>query len=350
MMAPVEWPIAAPAEDGGPAPARAAGAGRLPTVRLDLFLDPGARLTEQERALMTAMLTDLVVMVADEFTSMLADAGPANFDGGQLVDRLWSAGLLDIPELIALLLRRAEEERVAAFVRTGGPIADVRLLQKLASDWDSEISAAAMALILARGRRRDRFARPRVAFADISAGSALALVNAVAAVLRQGLVDRLGAAEADERLAEASRALLDRHDEASGLEARLSELLDALDRVGRLDEELIRSALGEGEVVLVCEALARRSGIGLESAWDHFVGGSGRLAQLLRMAGVSRELASAIVASMAEAAGSDAESEIQVFDELPDADVESLRNWVKLDPTYRAAVAGLGTASGKRTV
>jgi len=64
MMMPEEWPIAAPAADGN-GPARPAGRGRLATVRRDFFLDPAERLTEQERALMTAMLHCLVSDVAD---------------------------------------------------------------------------------------------------------------------------------------------------------------------------------------------------------------------------------------------------------------------------------------------
>src|SRR5688572_26487466 len=108
-MVPVEWPIGAPAAGGWAIPARAAGGRRLPTVRVDFFLDSAARLTEQERALMTAMLADLVATMADEFTTILADAEPANDEGNQLLDQLWESGLLDIPELIALLLRRAEE-------------------------------------------------------------------------------------------------------------------------------------------------------------------------------------------------------------------------------------------------
>ena len=53
-MMPEEWPIAAFAADEN-APARFAGRGRLATVRRDFFLNPAKRLTEQERALMTAM-------------------------------------------------------------------------------------------------------------------------------------------------------------------------------------------------------------------------------------------------------------------------------------------------------
>ena len=348
-MVPVEWPIAAPAEDGGQVPARAAGGGRLRTVRMDFFLDPRARLTEQERALMTAMLADLVTMVADEFTSILADAEPANDHGEQLVDRLWSAGLLDIPELIALLLRRSEEERISTGIRAAWPGGKPRLLQSLVSDEDSGVSAAAMALILARGRRRDRFDGPRLTFDDLPAEAAFALVNAIAAALRSDLL-RLGAAEADQRLADAARELVSAHDEGSRLEARLFELVHALDRARRLDERLIRTALEEGEVALLVEALARRSGIGFGSAWDHFTGGGGSLSLLLRMSGISRELAGEILACAATVVGSSAEAEIQRFDRLSDEEVEQARKWLRLDPAYHAAIAALSGEDGERTV
>lgn len=295
---------------------------------------------------MTAMLSDLVAVVADEFTTRLADAEPANDDGEQLLDRLWTAGLLDSPELIALLLRRAEEERIAAGIRASRPSGKPRFLQSLVSDEDSGISAAAMALILARGRRRDRFDGPRVIFDDLSAEAAVCLVNAVAAELRSDLARRLGSAEADERLGGAARALLSSHDEGNRLEARLFDLVHCLDRARRVDERLIRTALDEGEISLLAEALARRSGIGFDCAWDHLTAGGGRLALLLRMADVPRELAGEIVASSAEVVGSDSETEIEAFDRLPDEEVERSRKWLRLDPAYRAAIGALGAGNG----
>lgn len=348
-MAPVEWPIA-PADAGGPVPVRSAGGGRLPVVRLDFFLDPAARLTEQERALMTAMLSDLVDSIADEFKSLLAGAEPANDDGDRIVDSLWAAGLLDIPELVALLLRRAEEERIAAAIRSSRPSGSARFLQQLVSDDDPGISAAAMALILARGRRRDRFDGPRLVFDDLSAEAAVALVNSVAAALRADLASRFGAGEADERLCAAVRSLLGSHDEGNRLEARLFELVHALDRARRLDEQLIRSALDEAEIALLCEALARRSGIGFDSAWDHLTGGGRHLALLLRMAAIPRDLAGEIVASSAEVVGSNPESEIQAFDELADEKVEEARGWLRLDPAYRSAIGALDAGHGQRSV
>jgi hypothetical protein len=349
-MVPVDRPIAAPVEDGGAVPAREAGCGRLPMVRLDFFLDPAARLTEQERALMTAMMADLVATIADEFTAMLADAEPANYDSGQLFDRLWTAGLLDIPQLIGLLLRRAEEERVAAGIRSARPVGKARFLQMLVSDDDPNISAAAMALILARSRRRDRFDGPRLTFDDLPAEAAVLIVNGIAAALRADLARRIGAAEADERLCDATRSLLSGHDEGNRLEARLFDLVHALDRSSRLDDQLIRSALEETEVSLVAEALARRARIGFDPAWEYFTGGGGRLAILLRMAGVSRDLAGEIAARAAEVVGSDAETEIHAFDQLEDEEIGRKRSWLRLDPDYRAALGALGVGNGQRTV
>jgi hypothetical protein len=337
-MVPDERPIAAPSAEGGPVPARAAAGSRLSTVRIDFQLDSRARLSEQERALMTAMLAGLVATIADEFTALLADAEPANDDGDRVFDRLWSAGLLDIPDLVALLLRRAEEERLAAGIRATRPAGRSRFLQALVSDEDGDVSAAAMALILARSRRRDRFEGPRLTFDDLSAETAVMLVYSIAAALRGDLSGRLDSAAADDRLSGAARTLLSRHDEGNRLEAKLFALVHALDSAGRVDEGLIRSALDEGEIFFVGELLARLSGIGFDSAWDHLTGGGCRLALLLRMAGLSRALSGEILGSLAEVVGSDPAKEIEEYDRLEEERVDSARKWLRLDPAYRSAV------------
>src|SRR5437763_16311398 len=113
-MMPEEWPIAASAADGDE-PARLAGRGRLATVRRDFFLDPAERLTEQERALMSAMLHCLVSDVADAVRAALPNGRIAANDEGDtaLVDVLTASGLIDESGLMALLLRRPDEERIA---------------------------------------------------------------------------------------------------------------------------------------------------------------------------------------------------------------------------------------------
>ena len=69
---PVEWPLAASAADRPVDPARPhAGRDRLPTAMADFFLDEASRLTDEERALMAAMLRSLVLEIADELIAEL---------------------------------------------------------------------------------------------------------------------------------------------------------------------------------------------------------------------------------------------------------------------------------------
>jgi hypothetical protein len=297
---------------------------------------------------MTGMLADLVNSVADELRSGLAGSEPANDEDDQLFQHLRDAGLLDIPALIALLLRRAEEERIGSALRGTHSKGRQRFVQSLVSDEDSQVSAAAMALILARSRRRDRFEQPRVIFDDLSAEAAAALVAAVAACLRSDLLKRIESAEADERIARALQSVLSRHDEGNRMEARLFELVHALDGAGRLDEDLFRSALDEGEISMLAEILGRRAGIGLDGAWDHMTGARGDLALLLRMSGVDRRVAGDFVARLAEILGSDAEAEISAFDSVTDERAEKARKWCRLNPLYRSAVDHLAGCHGQR--
>lgn len=298
---------------------------------------------------MTAMLTDLVETIADEFSSALPDAQPANDEPGRMFELLWSAGLLDIPDLVALLLRRAEEERFAAAIRSGRQGNTPRFLQSLVSDEDPAVSAAAMALILAKARRRDRFGGPKILFDDLSAEAGVALVNAIAAAMRSQAA-RGDEAAADKSLGSAVDALLARHDEGNRLEACAFKLIHALDRAGRLDDALVRSALTQGEVGLLAEAFGRRGAIPSDCAWEYFTSGSGRLAMLLRICSVSRDLAGEVVALVAGLSGSDPEREIERFDSLSGEEVETARKWLRLAPSYRSAIETLDSGRGQRPV
>src|ERR1700745_3429134 len=107
-MMPEEWPIAATGADGS-ARARVAGRVRLATVRVDFFLNPAERLTEQERALMTAMLHCLVGDIAGERRRALpAGWAGANEEDSEIIDALTRTALLDDAQLMMLLLRRAD--------------------------------------------------------------------------------------------------------------------------------------------------------------------------------------------------------------------------------------------------
>lgn len=351
-MVPEEWPIAVPAADPKVVPSRPAGRDRLDTVRRDFFLDPDQRLSEQERALMTAMLHSLVGDVADELRAALPAGSAVANDGDnpELVAELSAAGLLDLPQLIELLLRRADEEQTASAVRARSGRRDSRFLQVLVSDEDAAISAAAMALILARGRRRDRFGQMRVEFDDLPPELAVAIVHNVSAALRRRLLITLDAPDADGQLATAATGLLARHDEGRKLEALTGSLVRLLDESGRLDEDLIAAAADEGEFAVVAQALARRAAIAGSDAGDLLLGGSGeQLVLLLRMAAMSRDFAARLLAGPGDILGmADPGREIARFDTLEQKEVDAACDWLRLDPAYRAAIAGLERDHGQR--
>src|SRR6476659_10969803 len=104
---------------------------------------------------------------------------------------------------MTLLLRRADEERIGTAARARSGRREARVLQGLVSHDYGAVAAAAMALILGRGRRRDRFGQCLIAFDDLPAASAERLVQAIAAGLRRELAASRGVAAADSQLADA---------------------------------------------------------------------------------------------------------------------------------------------------
>ena len=348
-MMPEEWPIAA-LEAGGNAVSRLAGRGRLATVRRDFFLNPAKRLTEQERALMTAMLHCLIGDVADAIRAALPNGRLAANDESDaaLVEELSATGLLDIPELMALLLRRADEERIATAARARSGRREARVLQGLVSHDYGAVAAAAMALILGRGRRRDRFGQCLISFDDLSETSAEALAQAVAAALRRELGAARGLPAADAELTQASDNVLERRDPERGIDALTAALVVFLDESGGLTDELVLAAAHEGEIGFVAEVLARRAGLSTDSVLDELLSGNAaHVMALLRVAGASRELGAGLLGGIGDLLGiSDAGAAIGMFDRMTDAEVQSARSWLLTEPGYRAALERLGQARG----
>jgi hypothetical protein len=352
-MMPEEWPIAVFAADQN-APARRAGRDRLSTVRVDFFLDPAERLTEQERALMTAMLHCLVGDIADEIRAVLPNVALAANDESNLaiVTALLSAGLLDRLALVQRLLRRADEERIATGAKARIGRRDARVIQGLVSHTDGAVAAAAMALIIARGRRRDRFGQCLLHFDDLPRDEARVVVQSIAAAFRRELVERVGTAEGDRLLSTASAQLSASHDPGSSLENLTATLVRLLDEEGDLDDELIGAAGIEGEMNFIAHALARRSGISGDVALDELLSGdANRVMALLRMGRVRRETAAGLLAGIGDLLGiADPGQAIGRFDRMSDADVAEASSWLTADPAYKQAVAAVGTSDGQRTI
>ena len=347
-MMPEEWPIAA-GEAERNAPARAAGRGRLATVRLDFFLNPAERLTEQERALMTAMLHCLIGDIAAELRALLpAGWAQANDDDAAIVEALTSAGLLDDPALMALLLRRADEERIGTPARARTGRREARVLQGLVSHESAPVSAAAMALILAKGRRRDRFGQCLLGFDDLPSGTADRLVHAIAAALRADVAASHGPAAADSEISTAAARFLRGRDSSRSVEALTVALVELLDGAGHLSDELLLACAQDGEIGFLSEAFGRRGGIGGSVAFDEFLSADARrVMALLRIAGLSRDLAAGLLASLGDLLGiADPGGAIGVFDRMSPDEIQASAICLSGSPYYRSALDMLGTRNG----
>ncbi len=333
---PDEWPIAAAAADHPVDPAKPAGRDRLPIVRRDLFLDERARLTEQERALISAMLVGLVDQLADEIRRCLPPhvQAHAEADRGNLLGRLWADGALDRPGLVALLLRRATEQLIAATCRGSAEAGST--VDRLVGHEDSAVAGAAMALAVARGRRRDRFGRLTIEYDDVDSDDALALAHHIAAAMRAAIPG--ASVGSDRELAAAAVEIAARHDPRRRIDGSAVDLATALDAAGSADDSLIAALAGEGDAALLVALCAVRAGIASDTAWTLLVTGADSAMTLARLARVDRATAAAMVAALGEPLmWGDPGEAIERFDALDDDAVDAVRGWWQLPSAYRAA-------------
>lgn len=348
---------------GDAARAHVAGRERIRLALIDLFLPDGRRLRDIERATAANLLTRLIATIEDELrettAERLAATDPALAsalrDGttpiaAPLMER---AGLLRDPELVALLLRRAEEHRLSTTLRltaaremeAGGP---PPLLDALIGADDPALADAAMALVVAESRRIDRFRDPVLARTDLPAEAQHRLVWRVAASLRRYLIDigRLAPAAADQAVAPAALAMLAGYDESATLDGRALALALALRGAGRLDDSLIVQALREGRIALAVAAIGLRAGVPFDIAWEMlFDPGGSRLAVILRSIGMDAEHAAQILlcAVPPDLDGEMVANRIDAFALLDPARAEAaMRQW-RLEPAFRDAIDALET-------
>lgn len=290
---------------------------------------------------MTAMLDGLVVHVADELRSATGPAAANDDDGPALVAQLRASGLLDIPDLVALLLERAGQIQLGGAIQLRGRRREGRLLQAKISDSNAPVAAAAMALILARGRRLDRFGQCRLEFDDLPAGAVAPLVHSIAASIARGDHPAMAAA---------ATRLIARHQPDRSLGAVTANLVDALAAHRGLDDDWLVAAAEEGECAIVAHTLARRSGIDAGQAWAVMVAGDGdTLMLLLRLAEAGRESAARILALLCDASGiAEPAAALARFDDFSAADLDRARAAAAIPLFYRDALAVLGTGDGKR--
>ena len=90
---------------------------------------------------MTAMLRSLIVDIVGEIRGVLpAGWAAANDDESVIVETLTGARLLDDAELMALLFRRADEERIGSAMRAKSGRREPRAIEGLVSREDGAVS------------------------------------------------------------------------------------------------------------------------------------------------------------------------------------------------------------------
>jgi hypothetical protein len=321
----------------------------LSSVRCEFFVAPEHRLTEQERALMTAMLHRLIEDVAVEIQARLPEEWlPANEDHNALIDRLSECGLLDIGELMAILLRRADEARINAAFQARPDARHSSIVQPLVSGGDADVASAAMAVLIARGRRRDRFGRVLIELDDLSAECAATFVHAVAATLSERKSVHVATTEAQQALCKAAQAVLHRHDPAKSVDRLTAVLVRILDQQGQLDDSWLRAAADNAEIGLLTHMLARRAGLDpLIAAGELASSDPRRIMLFLRLSGASRQFAAHFVAVLGDSLrlGTDLHA-LAIFDSFSEDRLAAASGWLGLDHQFKSALQALGHGHG----
>jgi hypothetical protein len=320
----------------------ASARGRLAAAAADLGLPESRRLTEWQRRSAALLLARLVRAIEDGLRADLAQ----KFSGHDALHAALASPKVEIalpllgasawePALIALLLRRVDEQRL----RRGS--GDSGLLTELAANADEMVAAAAMAVLVAEGGRLDSFGEPLLPPAELPAERAHHLAWTIAAALRSYALREHGldAASADAALAAAVAGLLAGHDEGEGFAASVLRLVRALDRAGLLDDSMAVRMAAEGHLPLLLAAFDLRAEIGAEAGWELLSDPAGEGAMLLlRAAGLGRDAAGAILLRL------HGESEttfaaFERFESLGRDQAAALLGLWRADPAYRAAVA-----------
>lgn len=320
---------------------------RVSAALVDLFVAERHRPNDRQRYGMARMLDALIEDLEGDLRigliERLGDAAPPAIGVARVAivrpifDR---AGVLRDRDLVALLLARAEEHRIAEGIRRIAE-ADPEPSRPAPLPVSAELE---MPFLIAASRRSDGAGEPTLSGRDLPVDLLHRLTWWVAAALRDYLdrAEPLAGAVRDDALAAAVVERLARHDESQTLEGAAMRVAMA----SPADDDSLFEAFRSGHFSLFVATLAVRARVDYASAFVMATDPSiGALAVALRAIDAATEVAASILLQMAAINGlSEAKLEERVNDYLDlelDQAREAVRPW-RLDRAFRSAIADIG--------
>lgn len=338
---------------------------------VDLFLPAEDRLTDQQRALMTDVLGKLIGSIEIEVRQYLVEAllrsrvDLPDLEAMLANDRIEVARpilersrVIRDTDLIAVVMQRAEEHRMAIALRAGlsETVSDAlvdragpEVLEALIRNPDATLSRRAMEYLVAESKRYDRFQEPLLSRNDLPADLAYQMYWWVSAALRRHILQnfRVDEVALDEAIENAARRGMTDYEEGQTAQARALRLANRLNELGELTDSFLLQTLRQARLNLFVGGLAARGHLSFRTAWrivsDRGFEGFIVLARAIEM---TRDTMAAIVLVLDGLQNSTnarppsmLNDILALFDELEPARArQALRLW-QLDPTYQSAIS-----------
>ncbi|MFZ5609678.1 MAG: DUF2336 domain-containing protein, partial [Pseudomonadota bacterium] len=292
----------------------------------DLFMTSEGRLTEQERALMSDILTKLLVTIEADVRKWLAESllksgveVPelhkllANDEIEIARPLLEKSNLLRDPDLIEVVRMRSDEHRMVIAIRhnVSAEVADAliehageEVIEALIRNGDAELSRRAMQYLVSESRRVDRYQEPLLSRDDLPAELAYKMYWWVSAALRQKVLRdfSVDSIALDEAMQEAARRAMSDHAEINSAAVRAQQLARKMNDAGELTVPFLIATLRQQRINLFVAGIAERAGVNFRTAWRIISDrGFESFVVAAKAIGIDRNEATTIVLLLAEA-------------------------------------------------
>jgi uncharacterized protein (DUF2336 family) len=340
---------------------------RVDNALTDFFMAPEGRLSDRHRAQMAQLLRALISAIEDDVRVRLvhrlvrervrpelsASLGAAHV--GIALPLLERSAALRDPDLIAALLRRVDEHRLALALGRDAPHHPAGVAQHLLDLDDVPVARAAMALLIAESRRYDQFGDPHLARCDLPEPLRTRFTWRVAAALRHHMVGRhdMPPVEADLHLSAVVGEILAEVEPVPSLETSAGRLAMVMLERALITDAMLLAAIEEGWLALFAAMLAARAGLEATTVWTMISDPSAlMLAASLRAIGCGRAPAITILWRLGSAEGLSEDAlgdRADIFDRIGEDEAQDALHIWRLDPEYRQMITRLNGADVARS-